>query len=263
MNFFKKDHDIVRQNDKIMKTSHKHDVNLQKNSTLYFQIGLILVLLGVHALFEMNFESKPIEVAYVEPIEEDYMFNKRVKVIKEVAAKAAPKKKKPVIFKDPIVKKDDDPVEVAKEFVAALSTSTGPAVDPRDLLPVIELPEDDGPINIVAVEQVPIYPGCESAITNTERRVCMQKKLDKLINRKFNKELASDLGLSGRQKIYVQFKIDKSGQVTDVKARAPHSRLEREAQRVIQKVPKMTPGKQKDKNVGVIYQLPIIFQVDY
>ena len=41
-----------------MKTSHKHDANLQKNSTLYFQIGLILCLLGTYALFEMEFQDK-------------------------------------------------------------------------------------------------------------------------------------------------------------------------------------------------------------
>ena len=73
--------------------------------------------------------------------------------------------------------------------------------------------------------------------------------------------IAGDLGLSGRQRISVIFKIDKTGSVTGVRARAPHPRLEKEAQRVINLLPKMKPGKQRGKAVIVPYSLPIIFQV--
>ena len=79
---------------------------------------------------------------------------------------------------------------------------------------------------------------------------------------KFNTELANDLGLEGRQRISVQFKIDKNGKVANVRARAPHPRLEQEAIRVIQSLPKMIPGKQRGKPVGVLYSLPILFKVE-
>ena len=82
-----------------------------------------------------------------------------------------------------------------------------------------------------------------------------------LIQKKFNTELAHDLGLSGTQKIYVAFKIDKNGMVTDVRARAPHNQLEKEALRLTTKIPKMTPGKQRNIPVDVLYNLPIVFQV--
>ncbi len=91
----------------------------------------------------------------------------------------------------------------------------------------------------------------------------MSEKISKLIRKKFNPDLADGLGLSGKQKIDVQFKIDKTGKVTDIKTRAPHARLEKEAERVINKIPQMTPGRQSNKNVGVIYSLPIIFKVQY
>ena len=57
------------------------------------------------------------------------------------------------------------------------------------------------------------------------------------------------------------FKIDKRGNVTSVRARAPHPRLEKEAVRVIKLLPKFEPGKQRGKAVIVPYSLPIIFQV--
>ena len=90
--------------------------------------------------------------------------------------------------------------------------------------------------------------------------VCL-KKIAKFVQRKFNTDLAGDLGLTGRQRISVIFKINKTGDVTGVRARAPHPRLEKEAQRVINLLPKMQPGKQRGVAVTVPYSLPIIFQV--
>jgi protein TonB len=71
--------------------------------------------------------------------------------------------------------------------------------------------------------------------------------------------LGSELGLSGKQVIRTQFKIDKTGRINDIQVRGTHPDLEKEAERVINIIPEMTPGKQVDKNVGVIYTLPIIF----
>ena len=89
----------------------------------------------------------------------------------------------------------------------------------------------------------------------------MSDKIGKFVNRKFNTDLAGDLGLTGRQKIYVGFKIDKSGNIVSVRARAPHPKLAKEAERVVKLLPKMKPGKQRGKAVIVPYSLPIIFQV--
>ena len=110
------------------------------------------------------------------------------------------------------------------------------------------------------IENVPIFPGCEKG-SNQEKRDCMSAKISQFVNKKFNTELASELGLSGRQRINVIFKIDKTGSITGIRARAPHPGLEKEAARVIGLLPKMKPGKQRGKPVNVPYSLPIIFQV--
>ena len=78
----KKTHELIRQNEQIVKKSQKHDANLRKNSTLYFQVGLIICLLFTYGLFEMTFEtdipeiSKRIEI--VEP------FSIEIPIIKPV-----------------------------------------------------------------------------------------------------------------------------------------------------------------------------------
>ncbi|MCB0444317.1 MAG: hypothetical protein KDC68_01405, partial [Gelidibacter sp.] len=43
----------------------KHDANLQKNSAVYFQVGLILCLLVTYGLFEMKFEEQNYKLAKV------------------------------------------------------------------------------------------------------------------------------------------------------------------------------------------------------
>ena len=76
--------------------------------------------------------------------------------------------------------------------------------------------------------------------------------------------MAQDIGLSSGsiQRIFVMFKIEKNGDIVDVRARAPHKTLEKEAIRVIGKLPKMVPGKQRNKPVGVKYSLPITFKIE-
>lgn len=110
------------------------------------------------------------------------------------------------------------------------------------------------------IDKVPTYPGCTG--TNEELKDCMSKKIFDFVFNEFNKDISKNLGLIGRQRISVQFKIDKFGDIVDVKARAPHSKLKEEAVRVVKKLPKMKPGEQDGKTVEVLYSLPILFKID-
>ena len=127
--------------------------------------------------------------------------------------------------------------------------------------PILNVVDGDNvEVSFSTVQNVPIFPGCEKG-NNAQRRKCMSQKITKFVQRKFNTDLAGDLGLSGRQRISVIFKIDQNGDVVGVRARAPHPRLVKEATRVVNLLPKMKPGKQRGKAVIVPYSLPIIFQV--
>ena len=66
----------------------------------------------------------------------------------------------------------------------------------------------------------------------------------------------------GIKRINLLFMIDEHGNVTDIQSRAPHPRLQKEAERVIRLLPKMQPGKQRNNSVRVKYTLPIIFRVN-
>ena len=118
----------------------------------------------------------------------------------------------------------------------------------------IEIPDGD-------IEKVPVYPGCEGLLTNQEKKQCMSEEISSFVAEKFDTSIAGFLGLTGRQRILVIFKIDKEGRVIDVRSRAPYKELEAEAVRVISALPKMTPGIQFGKPVIVPYSLPIVFSV--
>ena len=118
---------------------------------------------------------------------------------------------------------------------------------------------DDLPFAII--DEVPIYPGCEG--DKSQLRNCIQEKITAHVSANFNSKMAKELGLKpGVKRIFVMFKIDKEGNITDVKSRAPHIALQDEAIRVINLLPQMIPGKQKGDAVGVMYSLPIAFKVE-
>lgn len=117
-------------------------------------------------------------------------------------------------------------------------------------------------VPFAAVEKVPVYPGCSGA-DNEAMKSCMSLNISNFVNSNFNTGIADNLKISGRQRISVQFKIDKTGKTVDVQAKSlSHSKeLESEAIRVVELLPQMQPGEQKGEKVSVLYSLPIVFDI--
>ena len=78
---------------------------------------------------------------------------------------------------------------------------------------------------------------------------------------KFNTGLGERYGLAGLQRIYTLFEVSPAGVIQNIQIRAPHPGLEKEARRVINLLPEVTPGKQRGREVTVKYQLPIVFKI--
>ncbi|WP_431133735.1 M56 family metallopeptidase [Psychroserpens mesophilus] len=134
------------------------------------------------------------------------------------------------------------------------STKVTQDVKVIDVVESIEVP-------FAVVDQVPVMVTCQNLTTNEERKTCMSNGIASHVNKNFNIALAKQLGLTGKQRISVIFKIDTQGEIIEVRARASHPELETEAVRVINLLPQFKPGKQKGKAVTVPYSLPILFQI--
>ena len=99
-----------------------------------------------------------------------------------------------------------------------------------------------------SVEQMPEFPGGVAE---------MMKFLQ--MNIKYPPTAAANK-IEGR--VIVQFIIDATGQVGDVKVvRSVDEELDAEAVRVVKSMPKFTPGRQDGKAVAVWYTLPISFKL--
>ena len=114
-------------------------------------------------------------------------------------------------------------------------------------------------VGFAVIEQAPIYPGCEG-LDNTARKSCMSRKMQQFVAANFDQTIASDLGFTGNQKISIYFKISKTGQIIDIRAKAVDPKLEQEAVRVTKMLPKLKPGIQQGKPVIVPFSVPIRFK---
>jgi hypothetical protein len=116
-------------------------------------------------------------------------------------------------------------------------------------------------VPFASIEVAPIYPGCENAEGNFNAKKCTTEKVQKHVQRSFDVNLASEIGIRGRQRISIQFKINTEGEAVNIKARASHPKLEKEAIRVIKSLRTMIPGKQGGQLANTMYSMPILFQI--
>ena len=236
------------------KKNPKSDVS--RNSSLYFAVGLALVLLLTNlAINYKSYDKKEIDTGMVNL---DMLDEEEVPITQQEITPPPPPPPPPPVPEE--IKVVEDEKEVEETIIKSTETNQEEKIVKVKDVKVVEV-EEDIEVPFAVIENVPIFPGCENEKGNNAKKQCMSDKIAEFVNKKFNTELAGDLGLSGKQRISVIFKIDKNGEITNVQARAPHPGLEKEAKRVIGLLPKMQPGKQRGKAVTVPYSLPILFQV--
>ena len=235
-------------------------VSLENYSRILILLGLVLALFVVYEFINMKSYTKTIkELVGTYVAQDDSEEIIKIKIVKpklEPAVKA--------IIPEKIIKVEDE-IEIIETIIESTETDEleGIVVDvEKEVISVEEEEEVIEDVPFIVIENVPVFPGCKG--NREELRDCFSVKMNKFISKKFNTNLASDLGLdSGSiQRIFVIFKIDKKGNIVNIEARAPHKKLKEEAIRVVKLLPKMMPGRQRGKPVGVKYGLPIVFKVD-
>jgi len=247
------------------KRQEKKQTNIKWNSRLFFQLGVITSLFLVFFIMQTNFEIREYKVTsstsegIIDPPVLHYVLDvdkpKPAEPVKKIEKQVPVQKQvKSTVFEI----KPDESLEVETPIPATddpiIEAPTTPEETPIDTKPV-------GLTSILNVEFVPVFPGCEALGTNAEKIDCMSSKINSFINKNFRKEVLEDLHSNETYKIYVNFKIDANGFVTDVVANSHNANLKKEAQRVINILPIMKPGKQGDKNVDVLYTVPIAFKI--
>lgn len=230
--------------------------DLENYSMFFMQLGLVLALLV--SLLSIEYKTYDRTLSSLGNLTMNDQLEEEVPITQRIEPVAPPPPAPPAPEIIQVVK---DKSDIKETVLQSTETNETEKVQVKDVVTVNEDEDVAEDVPFAIIENAPIFPGCES-LPKSEQKKCLSDNITDLVNKKFNVDLAADLGLTpGKKRISVIFKIDKNGEVTDIQARAPHPRLEKEAIRVVSLIPKMTPGKQRGRAVGVKYSLPIVFNV--
>lgn len=227
-----------------LKKSPKAD--LEKKRTIFLEIGLILALLFVFAMF--NWSQKPdkvddVKYAMDQELEEDVVITRQDAPPPPPPPPPPPKQQ--VIDE---IEVTTEKLDVKDEIQVSAETSEDTEVEVKvqEIQEVVEEVEEQKVF--IRVEKMPEFPGGEKAL------------LEFLSKNIKYPQIAADNGVQG--KVYLKFVVEKDGKVGEVQVqRSPDKLLEKEAVRVVKTLPKFSPGMQRGKPVRVWYQVPVTFRL--
>jgi len=239
--------------------------------------ALIWVLIGIGLIFLAVFLNVQIQNAIKESqsIDTDVELSKlaqkkETKVERkddmkkiEVEQKVVEKVKSSVKFTAPEIKKDDEvkPEDEIKsqDDLAKTNTAIGTfdvkgndeaegVVLKANEMAIDEKPKEEETKVFDVVEQMPEFPGGQAAL------------LKWISDNIKYPTIAEENGIQGR--VVCTFVVERDGSVTDVQvARSIDPSLDKEAVRVLKKMPKWIPGKQNGSAVRVKYTVPVTFRL--
>jgi protein TonB len=242
-----------------MQVKKNPEVEVGRNSSLYFAVGLNLMLLITYIMFEhKTYKQDDITRDFVQV--EDYV-EEDIPIV-NINVPPPPPPPPPALVPDEI-KVVEDQVEVEETIIESSEIGQSDAIEEYvasvEEVEVEEV-EDDIEVPFAVIENVPVFPGCEGG-NKQEQMDCFQAKMMEHVNKNFKyPERALELEMHG--KVYVLFVIDTNGNVTKIRSRGPDKILEKEAERIISLLPKMTPGKQRGRAVNMPYSIPIHFKFE-
>ncbi|WP_396590582.1 energy transducer TonB [Allomuricauda sp. R78024] len=238
------------KNLKIMRPKKNQELELKKNSVLYFSIGMAAVMLLAYVALEWKTFYETPEFA-----QNSEKLNDIDEVLPPITINLPPPPP-PKIQTPPVIEIVPDDEKIIETIIESTETDQDKEIiDIKDIVVIKD--HVDEVIPFAVIENVPVFPGCEDA---DDKRACFQEMMQKHVRKNFRyPEIAQEMGLQGR--VSLMFTIQKDGSIDELKMRGPHKVLETEAARIISKLPKMTPGKQRGNPVKVPFSIPITFKL--
>lgn len=235
-----------------MEPKKNSKVDLNKNSSLYFVIGLAVILFITWQAIEWKTYDKSLYGYEALDVEDED--DEEIPITEQLKTPPPPPPPPPA---PEVIEIVEDEEEVEETVIESTETDEEEIIEVEEVEIEEEIEDIDVPFAVI--EDVPVFPGCEK-VKKSERRSCFQDQMNKHIRKNFRyPEIAQEMGIQGR--VYVNFVIGKDGAITNIRMRGPDNNLEKEAQRIISKLPQMTPGKQRGRPVRVPFSIPITFRL--
>jgi protein TonB len=238
-----------------MKEKKNPRYNLENYKFIFFLLGLVVALGLVLWLFDLKFYDRPVE--FTQEMDRVYTEDDVIPITKQKLPEAPPP---PV---PEIIEVVSDEVELEVELdIASTETDQTEAVDWEPVEVVEEEEEANEVLNFAVVERVPVFPGCEGAKNNNDRKACFQQKLLEFVVQNFKyPPKARELNIQGR--VYVKFVIEKNGSVSNIQVlRGVDPILDDAAVECIQDLPRIAPAEQRGKPVRMSFVLPIYAKME-
>ncbi|MFN3908821.1 MAG: energy transducer TonB [Flavobacterium sp.] len=240
-----------------MEPKKNPNVDPRRNSFLYFSLGLFSMALLSYVAIEMKTYEKSLEG--ISKAVDDSFLDEDVPVT--LPPNNPPPPPPPPPPAPEILKVVEDKKEIKEVQIQSTETNQQEEVKPVEAKKVVVIEEEvEVDVPFAIIEDVPLFPGCEKEPKDKQRE-CFQKKIQQFILKEQRyPEAAIDANIQG--KVFVNFIIEKDGSISVAGMRGPSPILEKEAARIMTKMPKMIPGKQRGKPVRVPYSIPITFKLE-
>jgi len=239
-----------------MEPKKNPEIRVGRNSSIYFAVGLnVMLFFTLFALEHKTYDKSDLALDFVQ-VEQD--FEEEIPITNQVTPPPPPA----IPSAPEIITVVEDVAEIEETVIESTETNQDekiaePVIEVDDV--IVEEVEEEIEVPFAAVESVPIYPGCKG--NKAQLKECFNKKVLEHVKKTFRyPDEAQHLGVQG--KVYVLFVIDSKGNVSKLRTRGPDKTLEAEAKRIINALPKMKPGRQRDKPVNVPYAIPITFKLE-
>lgn len=226
-----------------IKKSPKAD--LEKGKTLGILMGMVVALAVLFVGFEWG--TRDVQVVIYEGVA-DIIAEEEIEVTRpENTPPPPPPPSTPVVTEVLNVVEDD--VELEQQEILSSEDSQDAAQVQTYVAPAMVEEEEESARQIfTVVEEMPQFPGGDGELL---------KFISKSIKYPV---IAQENGIQGR--VVCSFVVNRDGSIVDAEVvRGVDPSLDKEALRVINTMPKWTPGKQRGKPVRVKYTVPITFRL--
>ena len=182
-----------------MKSKKNPKADISRNASMYFAIGLaLMVFLSYMTINWKVYDKDATDIGFVNM---DALDDEEIPIIEQVIPPPPP----PPPAAPEVIEVIEDEEEVEETVIESTETDQEEEIEIEDL--EIEEVEEDIEVPFAVIENVPVFPGCEKKKNNADRRSCMSEKITRFVQRKFNTDLAGDLGLSGRPVSYTHLTL--------------------------------------------------------
>lgn len=249
-------------------------IDKSQNSLIYFQLGIIAIMITTLFVLEMNFkvntytDSAKIDKDFLE--ENVFVYNPKAEIQKEVV-----KEKTKVVVKNAISKNatvfKETKKEVKDDFVKETKTAEDESnkkdesnAKDTDEGNKKELETENN--NVIkdgfSVEYLPRFAACAN-VSKEQQQACFEEQLQKEVakNLVYPKE---DIDNNKEGIVYLSFVIDENGhftQITSVQNNRSSNQMKLAAEKALKKLPKIVPAKIGTKAVKIRYTVPVKFKI--